>query len=231
VGSKGVGAIDIGTDVARPERSRVRGTLPRRFYLQPTLRVARQLLGKIVLHDTPAGRVTGRIVEVEAYRGPEDRAAHSYAGRRSARNEVMYGPPGHAYVYLIYGVHHCLNVVCRPRGAPEAILVRAIEPLEGMTIMARRRGLPLGGRRPPEASVVTRLCRGPGALCQAFGIDRRLNGADLTRGTLRLLDAPPIGAAAVGRSPRVGIAYAGDHAARPWRLFLRGHPCVSGRPR
>jgi DNA-3-methyladenine glycosylase len=201
-------------------------TLPRAFYLQPTLRVARQLLGKIVVHETGGRRVAGRIVEVEVYRGPEDRAAHSYGGHRSPRNDMMYGPPGHAYVYLVYGLHHCLNVVCRPVGVPEAVLVRALEPLEGLATMARRRS----GRSTSDDHAVSRLCRGPGVLCRALGIDRRLNGADLTRGRLRVLDAPPLRPTAVARSPRIGVAYAGEHAARPWRFFIARHPCVSGAP-
>lgn len=203
--------------------------LPRAFFLQPTLRVARQLLGKIVVHDDGRGRVAGRIVEVEAYRGPEDRAAHSFGGHRSARNETMYGPAGHAYVYMIYGMHHCLNVVCGPPGVPEAVLVRALEPLEGIERMGRRRRLALGRRGALDARVVERLCRGPGSICRALGVDRRLDGADLRRGALRLLDAPPV--RGVARSARIGVAYAGAHAARPWRFFLAGHPCVSGSPR
>jgi DNA-3-methyladenine glycosylase len=200
----------------------VRGRpLPRAFYLQPTLRVARALLGKILVHQTPEGRTAGRIVEVEAYRGPADRAAHSAGGRRTGRNEVMYGPPGHAYVYFIYGIHFCVNVVCRPREVPEAVLLRALEPLEGEALMRRRRRLP--------DAPAWRLCRGPGALCQAMGITRAENGADLVRGRLRLLDAPPVPAARVARSPRIGVDYAGEDAARPWRLALRGSRAVSGR--
>jgi DNA-3-methyladenine glycosylase len=199
----------------------VRGrALPRAVYLQPTLRVARALLGKILVHDTPDGPAAGRIVEVEAYRGPADRAAHSAGGHRSPRNEVMYGPPGHAYVYFIYGMHHCMNVVCQPPDVPEAVLLRALEPLEGEALMRRRRRL-------PEAPA-WRLCRGPGALCQAMGIGRAENGADLVRGALRILDAPPIPAARIARGPRIGVDYAGADAARPWRVVVRDSRAVSG---
>jgi DNA-3-methyladenine glycosylase len=194
--------------------------LPRGFYLQPTLRVARALLGKILVHDTPAGRLAGRIVEVEAYRGPTDRAAHTYGGRRSPRNESMWGEGGHAYVYFVYGMHHCMNVVCGPPGRPEAVLLRALEPLEGIALMRERWRLP--------AAPAWRLCRGPGALCQALGITRALDGADLVRGPLCILDAPPVPAADVVRTPRIGVAYAGPDAARPWRFLVRGSRAVSG---
>jgi DNA-3-methyladenine glycosylase len=194
--------------------------LPRSFYRQPTLRVARALLGKILVHDTPEGRLAGRIVEVEAYRGPTDRAAHTYGGRRSPRNESMWGDGGHAYVYFVYGMHHCMNVVCGPPGVPEAVLLRALEPLEGVAVMRERRRLP--------DAPAWRLCRGPGALCQALGIARAQDGADLVRGALRILDAHPVPAARVARTPRIGVAYAGPDAARPWRFFERGNPAVSG---
>ena len=195
--------------------------LPRRSYLQPTLRVAGTLLGKTLVHDTAEGRTAGRIVEVEAYRGPADRAAHSSGGRRTPRNEVMYGPPGHAYVYFIYGMYFCVNVVCQRAGTPEAVLLRALEPLEGVELMRRRRGLPDG----PE----WRLCRGPGVLCRALGITRADNGGDLVGGALRILDAPPVPAARVARTPRIGVGYAGAHAALPWRFVVRDSPAVSGR--
>lgn len=205
--------------------------LRRSFFLQPTLEVARQLLGKVMVRDARGGRVSGRIVEVEAYRGPEDRAAHSHRGHRSRRNEAMYGPPGHAYVYMIYGVHHCVNAVCQPPGVPEAVLIRALEPLEGLELMARRRGLVLGGPATLDAGVVAKLCRGPGVLCRALDVDRQLNGADLTRGPLRILEAPSVPRRLVRSSARIGVAYAGKHAARRWRFFLAGHACVSGRSR
>jgi DNA-3-methyladenine glycosylase len=194
--------------------------LTRSFFLQPTLAVARQLLGKVLVHDTPEGRVAGRIVEVEAYRGPRDRAAHTWRGHRSPRNEAMYGPPGHAYVYFIYGMHHCLNVVTQPRGVPEAVLLRALEPLEGIELMRVR-------RRFADAPA-SRLCRGPGALCQALGVTRAQNAADLLRGRLRVLEAPPVAAKQVVRTPRIGVDYAGRDALRRWRFVVRDSPALSG---
>jgi DNA-3-methyladenine glycosylase len=194
--------------------------LGRSFYLAPTLRVARTLLGKVLVHETAEGRVAGCIVEVEAYRGPRDRAAHSAGGRRTARNETMYGEPGHAYVYFIYGMHHCLNVVTQPAGIPEAVLIRALQPVDGIALMRARRGIADG----PD----WRLCRGPGALCQALGLTRAHDGIDLVTGPLRILDAPTIPPASVGRARRIGVAYAGADALRPWRFLVRGSAAVSG---
>jgi len=194
--------------------------LTRSFYLAPTLTVARRLLGKVLFHETADGVAAGRIVETEAYRGPADRAAHSRGGHRSARNEVMYGPPGHAYVYFIYGMHHCVNVVTQSAGVPEAVLIRALEPVAGIDLMRRRRGILVGP--------AWRLCRGPGSLCQALGIDRARNGADLVRGALRVLDRPDVPRGRIARSARIGVAYAGQDAARPWRFFVSGTPAVSG---
>jgi DNA-3-methyladenine glycosylase len=190
--------------------------------LQPTLVVARQLLGKVLVHTTPDGVAAARIVETEAYRGPADRAAHSRGGHRSARNEVMYGPPGHAYVYFVYGMHHCVNVVTQTVGVPEAVLLRALEPLDGVELMRLRRRIADG----PE----WRLCRGPGALCQALGIDRSHNGVDLTGAVLGVHDAPDIPTRLVARGVRIGVAYAGADAARPWRFAVRGSAAVS-KPR
>jgi DNA-3-methyladenine glycosylase len=196
--------------------------MERAFYLQPTLRVARALLGQILVHDSPDGRVSGRIVEVEAYRGPRDQAAHSRNGLRSPRNEVMWGAPGHAYVYLIYGLHHCMNVVTQPAGVPEAILLRALEPLDGLPLMQARRGL-------PASAPAWRLCRGPGSLCQALGITRAANGSDLVRGTLRIVPGDDVPAARVARTPRIGVDYAGLDALRPWRFVVRGSQAVSAK--
>ena len=173
--------------------------------------------------------MAGRLVEVEAYDGEADRASHARAGR-TARTATMYGPPGHAYVYLVYGLHDCLNVVTEADGKAGAVLVRAAAPLAGETLMRTRRaarGAP--SREPPQ-----RLASGPARLTQAFGVDRRLDGADLTRGPLRLVaaDAWPLSPPAmlVAATPRVGVAYAGEPwASIPWRFVAAGDPAVSRR--
>jgi DNA-3-methyladenine glycosylase len=193
--------------------------LGREFSARPTLRVARALLGKILVHRSAVGTTAGRIVEVEAYRGPEDRAAHTWGGRRTARNEVMWGPAGHLYVYFTYGMHHCCNVVTRGAGYPEAVLLRALEPLEGIALMRKRRA---------NASIADALlCRGPANLCRAMGIDRGRNGVDLTVGPIVLLDAPSVHARYIATSPRIGVAYAREDAALPWRFFIRDAAAVS----
>jgi len=185
-----------------------RRTLPRTFFERGTLEVARALIGVHLLHDDGVKRRAGRIVETEAYLGPRDLAAHSSRGR-TARTEVMFGPPGHAYVYFIYGFWNCLNVVTGRAGVPHAVLLRALEPLEGL----RERTW------------------GPGLLCRALGIDRRLNGADL-RSEVLWLEPPRRGAprARIARATRVGVDYAGDWARRPWRFYDRDSPYVSTAP-
>ena len=198
--------------------------LPPAFYAQPTLRVARALLGKLLVHRRRGVLTAGRIVEVEAYRGPHDRAAHTAGGRRTARNEVMWGPGGHLYVYFTYGMHYCCNVVTRAAGVPEAVLIRALEPVAGISLMRRRRA---GG----GARTIDGLARGPGNVCRAMGIDRRANGADLTLGPLVILDAPRIRPSDVVTSTRIGVAYAGPDALLPWRFSVRDSPAVSRPPR
>jgi DNA-3-methyladenine glycosylase len=178
--------------------------LPRQFYAGRALVVARELLGLHLVHDDDGTRRVGRIVEVEAYQGPQDLAAHSARGR-TARNEVMFGPPGHAYVYFIYGFWYCVNVVVREEGVPHAVLIRALEPVEGLTDKTW----------------------GPGLLCRAMNIDRRLNGADLL-GTKLWLERPqtqkPV---RIARATRIGVDYAGDWAKKPWRFYDRDSPYVS----
>jgi DNA-3-methyladenine glycosylase len=191
--------------------------LPRRFYARPPEVVARALLGRLLVRETRGGRLVGRIVEVEAYGGARDPASHAYRGR-TARNGTMFGPPGHAYVYFTYGMHHCLNVVTGAGGVASAVLIRALEPLAGMEAMARRRG----------AVARERLARGPGCVARALGLTGAHDGADLTHGPLWLSAQPPRrGGRPIARGPRIGIRRA---ASRPWRFFLAGHPCVSGGP-
>lgn len=173
--------------------------------------VAPELLGAVLVHDTPGGRIAGRIVEVEAYLGPEDLAAHSSRGE-TPRNAVMFGQPGHLYVYLVYGMHHCVNVVCGPDSKPEAVLLRGAELTEGEELARTRRGdLP-----------TARLGAGPGNLARAFDIDRRLNGADLLAGPVRLRHGPMPDA--IDRTARVGVDYAGDWTKRPLRYLIRDDP-------
>ncbi len=172
----------------------------RELFLSDTRSVARRLLGALLVHDDPTGRVAGRIVEVEAYLSQEDPASHSRPGR-TARNASMFLAPGHAYVYRIYGLHHCFNVVTGPEGVGEAVLVRALEPIEGLEAMALRRGR-AGARE---------LCSGPAKLVQALGIGARHDGLDLLGGPLRIeLAADPIAAARILSGPRVGISRAAD---------------------
>jgi DNA-3-methyladenine glycosylase len=188
--------------------------LPRAFYDRDPLVVARGVLGRLLVHDTPQGRVSGRIVEAEAYRGAGDPASHACRGP-TPRNAAMFGSPGHAYVYFTYGMHHCLNLVTQPRGRASAVLVRALEPVDGVALMRRRRGVR------EEA----RLARGPGNVARALGLTRAHDGLDLTRGPLWLSDLPPRRSGhRVERSGRIGVRVAGE---RPWRFYLGGQPCVS----
>lgn len=221
------------------------GTLPEEFFRRPSLVLARALLGAELVHRTPDGVASGVIVEVEAYCGPWDRAAHSYGGRRTARTEVMYHPGGCAYVYQIYGMHFCFNVVAAGRDEPEAVLVRALEPRQGIDLMARRRGLELtdadhewlharAGTPPWEAPAVRPstslrgLTSGPARLCQALAINRDQYGLPLTSGPLTVCRGfGPAPAGRVAAGPRINVDYAGEWAARPWRFWIDGHPFVS----
>ena len=182
--------------------------LPRAFFARSTLTVARELIGMHLVHDDGERVRVGRIVETEAYLGPRDLAAHSARGR-TARTEVMFGRAGHAYVYFIYGFWNCLNVVTAAPGVPHAVLVRALEPLAG----------------------ITERTWGPGLLCRAMHIDRRLNGVDLAGHVLWLERARARAAPLrVARSPRIGVDYAGAWAQRPWRFFDRASAYVSTAP-
>jgi DNA-3-methyladenine glycosylase len=185
------------------------------------LRVARDVIGKLLVHQTASGIIAGRIVEAEAYSGPEDRAAHSFGGRRTPRTEVMFGPPGFAYVFFVYGMHWHLNLVTTRAEAPHAVLLRAIEPVLGVDAMAQHRGL-----SPTQVN----LTNGPGKLCQAFAIDRRHYGVDLTQGSLFLCESD-VPRGKVVSSARIGVDYAESWADKPWRFFEQGNRWVSrGRP-
>ncbi|MGK2850504.1 MAG: DNA-3-methyladenine glycosylase [Candidatus Limnocylindrales bacterium] len=208
--------------------------LDRAVLAAPVTAAARALLGVHLVRDDASGRRVGRIVEVEAYDGPGDGASHARFGR-TPRTEVMFGPPGIAYVYLVYGMYDCLNVVTGTDGVASAVLIRAIEPTEGLDLMrtgratqrARRRGRPMGEDRTPDQ----RLASGPGLVGAAFGIDTSWTGTDLcsSTSTLRLERAAPGPARGkIVASPRVGVDHAGpDWALRPWRFSIVGHPSIS----
>jgi DNA-3-methyladenine glycosylase len=202
------------------------GALGASFYARDTVTVARNLLGAVLVHDTPDGRTAGRIVETEAYLR-DDAACHASRGQ-TPRTTVMFGPPGRAYVYLIYGMYYCFNVITAPKGIGEAVLIRALEPLEGLPLMAMRRGR--------DADDVKSLCSGPGKLVLAMGITKSHNGVDLKRGPLRILapgSYPWEGPGRPGSSggqgnikvtTRIGISVAAD---LPLRFLLDGNPYIS----
>jgi DNA-3-methyladenine glycosylase len=209
-----------------PSRGRAPKPLPRAFYARPTATVARELVGKVLMHDTPEGRTSGRIVEVEAYLGLDDPASHAFRGP-TPRAAIMFGEGGFSYVYLSYGMHHCLNVVAHAPDASGAVLIRALDPLEGLELMAARRFGPfhdVPGSPSPKDRRIQEYASGPGRLCQALGVNRTHNGLDLQRSPLRVLD-DHAAVGAIAASPRIGISQARDLALR---YYVRGHACVSG---
>ncbi len=181
--------------------------IARAFYARSALAVARDLLGMVLVHATPDGPRAGVIVETEAYAGERDLASHASKGR-TARTDVMFGPPGHAYVYLIYGMHHCVNAVCAPEGRAAAVLIRAVEPVTGIEPGTRTDG--------------------PGRLTRALGIVREEhNRIDLCGDRLFVVAGTPFPARRIERTPRIGVDYAGIWASKPYRFAVRDHPCVS----
>lgn len=198
--------------------------LPPGFYRRPdVLMVAKELLGKILVTRWNRALTSGRIIEVEAYEGVVDRASHAHGGRRTARNEVMYGEGGIAYVYLCYGIHHLFNVVSNITDVPHAVLVRAIEPLEGIDTMLFRTG---------KIEPGPGLGRGPGNLTRALGISTAHSGMSLQDPRLFIAtDDFKYDEGEVGSSPRIGVDYAGTHAQWPYRFFVKGHRGVSGPPK
>jgi DNA-3-methyladenine glycosylase len=194
--------------------------LPRRFYTrEDTLQVARDLLGKLLVVPAPDGsRVSGAIVETEAYMGPEDKGSHAFGNRRTKRTEPMFGEGGHAYIYFVYGMHYQFNVVASGKEIPHAVLIRAVEPVEGIEWMKVRRGIEYG----------VNLTNGPGKLCQALGIDLGLNTMDLT-GDRIWIEKRGITVApeSILSGPRVGIDYAEEFVSKPWRFWVNGNRFVS----
>jgi DNA-3-methyladenine glycosylase len=195
--------------------------LPRSFYNRPTLDVARDLIGKVLVHETRAGVASGVIVETEAYIGEEDPACHAAPGP-TTRNAPLYGPPGIAYVYLNYGIHYLVNAVTEAEGWPAAVLIRALEPKDGIALMRKRRVS--GSTRRPAELAVHDLCRGPGNLTKALGIDLRQNLLDLTRGSLRIEDHKEP-QRPIGWSRRIGINVGVEHE---WRITALDSAAISG---
>ncbi|HEX2455399.1 MAG TPA: DNA-3-methyladenine glycosylase [Vicinamibacterales bacterium] len=198
-----------------------RRALPREFYARPTLEVTRDLIGKVLVHDSPAGSSAGIIVEAEAYIGESDPACHAAPGP-TTRNTPLYGVPGIAYVYLNYGIHYLVNAVTEPEGSPAAVLIRALEPIEGEALMRRRR---VRGTARLAASLSTaEMCRGPGNLTRALGINLRQNRLDLTKSALRIEDRG-LPRREVAWSRRIGINVGVES---PWRCYALDSPSVSG---
>jgi len=191
--------------------------LERSFYERETLDIARELLGKYIVNDTPDGRTIGKIVEVEAYVGSKDAACHAYNDKCTSRTKVMFGQGGHAYVYLIYGIYYCMNVVTNKENYPEAVLIRAIEPIEGLDLMKRRRG----------TDKILNLCSGPGKLCAAMGISKAQNGIDLCGANLYLLSGEFISPKCIASTPRININYAKEARNYPWRFIIKDNLFVS----
>jgi DNA-3-methyladenine glycosylase len=189
--------------------------LRRAFYEQTTIDVAKQLLGKYLVRKHSEGNAIGRIVETEAYVGPHDLACHAAKGR-TARTEVMFGPAGRAYVYFIYGFYHMLNLVTEAKDYPAAVLIRAVEPVDGIELMRERR----------RSNELRDLASGPGKLCQAFAIDRSLNGADLC-GKMLFVEDRGESAVKFQATTRIGVDYAGKWKHKPWRFFIKGSEFVS----
>ena len=192
------------------------GKLPRSFYSRSTLDVASDLIGKVLVRRFRGRNLSGTIVETEAYVGPHDLACHASKGR-TPRTAIMFGEAGHAYVYMIYGFHFCLNVVTEPADYPAAVLIRAVEPMEGIETMRRF-------RNNPEREID--IASGPGKLCKALSIDKKLNAEDLLGDRLWIEDRK-INPGPIRTSPRVGVDYAGEYKDKPWRFYVEGNPHVS----
>lgn len=198
--------------------------LNRKFYNRDTVEVAKDLLGKILVHRVEGKITSGKIVEVEVYKGFKDKAAHTYNGRKTKRVEIMYGKPGFSYVFFIYGMHYCMNVVTREEGIGEAVLIRALEPIEGIDIMSERRyGTSLEVLKKRQ---IINLTNGPSKLCKALEIDKSCNGLDLCKDILSIKKGNEQNFD-IGVSKRIGIDYAEEAKNFLWRFFIKNNEFVS----
>lgn len=198
--------------------------LGRDFFNRDSVIVAKELLGKVLVHEVNGERISAKIVEVEAYMGITDKAAHSYGGKRTPRVEVMYGGPGFSYVFIIYGMYHCFNIVTREEGNPQAVLIRALEPLEGLDLMAQNRFKKSYDQL--TKSQIKGLTNGPGKLCKALLIDRSANGEDLCGDNLYIEEGENEKFNIIS-SKRVGIDYSGEAKDYLWRFYIEDNKYVS----
>lgn len=200
---------------------------PVNWYEGDTLDVAKHLLGHRLVHVIDGKRRSGLIVETEAYKGPDDKAAHSYGGRRTERTDIMFGPPGHAYVYLIYGMYHCFNIITAPEGIPQGVLIRALKPDEGIEDMAAARF----GKTDITKQQYKNLTSGPGKLCRALSITMEQKGLSMQSDELFMEIVPDEMHLSqryeITAGPRIGIDYAEEAIHYPWRFYFQGHPFVS----
>jgi len=196
--------------------------LSRNVYERDTLIVAKELLGKYLVHISPEGTTIGKIVETEAYIGPHDPASHAYKGRRTKRTEVQFGPGGYAYIYQIYGKNFCFNAVTQKVGMPEVVLIRALEPIAGIELMEKRRNF-----SKLTDKNIKELMNGPSKLCQAMGIDRSLYGIDLCGEVLFITEPNPEHKFEIVATPRINIDYAGDAKHYQWRFLIKNNKFVS----
>lgn len=194
--------------------------LPRNFYLKDALFLSKEILGKHLVHNSPSGKTIGKIVETEAYLGEDDPASHTYGRGVTERTKVHYKEGGYAYVYQIYGMYFCFNIVCGKRGEPYCVLIRALEPVEGIEIMEKRRKM-------YSLDNLRELTNGPGKLCQAMGITKALYGENLCGNILYLLEGEKIKPSLIASTPRIGIDYTGEAKHYPWRFFIKGNGFVS----
>ncbi len=199
------------------------------FYNRKTLKVAHEILGKFLVRKIGKKIIAGKIVETEGYVGPNDLASHASRGK-TARTAPMFGPPGHAYVYLVYGLSYCFNIVTEKENYPAAVLIRAIEPTDGADIMIKNRNFNKKQNLKSKILNLKSLTNGPGKLCQALKIDKKLNGIDLTGRVLWIEDRGlKIKSSDIVPAKRVGVDYAGQYKNKPWRFYLKGNKFVSKR--